>query len=864
MNRLYAVESLPTLLGSMADHRLALKPSGVEAFLLDLARALGVLPGTPAADYGGFLPVLAEDLRRGGVLLPGPHLSPGAQALAMALNARLGAPVAYTLPPEREVATPRAFLEAEGAQRLVWAAEGPLPSLQGKPFAAVLSLYPKEAPYSLPLAHPLEASGQHRDALGRLWQAQALVQPLFGGKSLEEVLAGLLGEEVPALSPEEKRALVEGRPLEEAGFLDLTPLPGLPQRLPPLREEAPLELTLRPEASLYDGRYRENPYLQELPRPMTRLVWDGALLAGEAQAAAWGLLEEVRARERRADPRRPLLRVRAGEREALLPLWPLPLIPKGSLVAPLSHFFHPGGVAFPAEVAPTGRDYPLVSTQYHGYLGEVEAVKVLTEAEALKAEPKEGKPLSFYPPWPQGEHAWAMSVDLTRCLGCGLCVLACQVENNIPVVGKEEVQKGREMHWIRVDRYFAPEGVFHQPVMCQHCEKAPCEAVCPVAATEHSDEGLNLMVYNRCVGTKYCSANCPYKARRFNFFPYGDAGLPLSGLTMLAVQALPLGCAKVTGRLLAVHSDSPDLLLYFARTFLQINRQNVQLAQTNNDSKLAETSPYQPRTLLIDLLLRAEQERQNRSEEGEPLSLTAYHFTNSGQGADLQIYPLPLEVGAFLRSALTPNYREQWQALIHKGWQLTSKGDAAPRYNRLYEDLFRLPEDAPAFIRRYFLRRPSRPRDKTDPTGQYDTRREAGLISWPLTELFLRKVMIMNENRIASIRSLGDSLAQYILRTNDRGFFNAFWMGRNYSEVRAALIRASQREVRAARPPLVSLDQFLAVFEQYEGTPAADWRLGRDLVLIRLLEQLYQQGWLQQHAEEIPETVEELTDEESA
>ncbi|GAA6731205.1 4Fe-4S dicluster domain-containing protein [Thermus brockianus] len=523
MNRIYAVESGASLLGTLADHRLALKPSGVEAFLLDLARALGVVPGSPVSDYGGFLPALAEDLGRGGVVLPGVHLSPGAQALAMAVNAHLRAPVAYVPPPEGEAATPRAFQEAEGASRLVWAAEGPLPSLQGKAFAAVLSLYPKEAPYSLPLAHPLEASSPCRDAQGRLWPAQALVKPLWGGRSLEEVLAGLLGEELPALSPEEKQALAEGRPLAEAEVLEVALRPGLGDRLPPLREEAPLELTLRPDASLFDGRYRQNPYLQELPRPLTRLVWDGALLAGEKQAEAWGLLQGIRARERRADPQRPLLRVRAGGQEVLLPLWPLPLLPEGSLVAPLSHVFHPEGVAFPAEVTPTGRDYPLVSTQYHGDLGEVEveAVHVMTEKEALK-EPKGEKRLSFYPPWPQGEHAWAMTVDLSRCLGCGLCVLACQVENNIPVVGKEEVQKGREMHWIRLDRYFTPEGALHQPVMCQHCEKAPCEAVCPVAATEHSDEGLNLMVYNRCVGTKYCSANCPYKARRFNFFPYAE------------------------------------------------------------------------------------------------------------------------------------------------------------------------------------------------------------------------------------------------------------------------------------------------------------------------------------------------------
>ncbi len=347
-----------------------------------------------------------------------------------------------------------------------------------------------------------------------------------------------------------------------------------------------------------------------------------------------------------------------------------------------------------------------------------------------------------------------------------------------------------------------------------------------------------------------------------NFFPNGEAGLPLSGLTLLAMQALPLGCAKAAGRLLAVHSDSPDLLLFFARRFLEANRRNVQIAQAAEESKLPETSPFAPRTLLIDLLIQAERESEQRQTAGQPLALTAYHFTNSGQGADLQIYPLPLEVGAFLREAQTPRYRPAWDALVAKGWQITRRAEEQARYNRLYEDLFGLPESAAAFIRRYFLRRPSRPRDKQDPVAQYDTRREANLISWPLTELFLKKVMMMDENRIASIRTLGDTLAQYLLRTNDRAFFSAFWMARAYGDVRAALIRASQREVRAGRPPLVGLDSFLAVFEQYEGAPTADWRLGRDLVLIRLLEQLYQHGWLQQHAEEIPEAGPQSAEEE--
>jgi len=345
-----------------------------------------------------------------------------------------------------------------------------------------------------------------------------------------------------------------------------------------------------------------------------------------------------------------------------------------------------------------------------------------------------------------------------------------------------------------------------------------------------------------------------------NFHPYGEAGLPLSGVSLLAFQALPLGCAKVSGRLLAVHSDDPDLLLYFARTFLGQNQKGVAMARAAGDSKLPDTSPHQAKTVLIEHLLRAERELRRFEEERTPATLTGYYFTNSGQGAELQIFPLPLEVSAFLSTVLSPRFAPLWEALTSRGWQLTRKEGEEPRYNRLYEDLFTLPEAASRFIRMYFLRKPQRARDKLDPTQTYDVRREIDLVSWALTEIFLKKVVYMEEKRIQAIRELGDALAQFIAERNERGFFNAFWMARNYGELRAALIRASSAEVRAGRKPLITLDSFLAIFEQAEGIPNGDWRLGRDLVLIRLLEQLYQKGWVQAHAAELPETVEETTE----
>lgn len=345
-----------------------------------------------------------------------------------------------------------------------------------------------------------------------------------------------------------------------------------------------------------------------------------------------------------------------------------------------------------------------------------------------------------------------------------------------------------------------------------------------------------------------------------NYFPYGDAGLPISGAALLAIQALPLGCAKVRGRLLAVHCNDPDLMYEFALRFLRQNRQKILTAQQAGEKKLLE-DPHWPGTTIIYTLLELERERTEAEKEERPISITAYHFSNSGQGVDLKLYHIPLEIAAFLKAAMSSRYRVAWMALCDRGWEVVwgraaRKGEAfAPRYNVLYEDLFRLPEETPQFIRRYFLRIPDRrPSLPGDPTAGYSVRQDVGLVSWDLTALFLRKVVNMNPNRIEQIRKLGDTLAEYVSSENERRFFQSFLMARRYDNLRALLIRASVARIKQGQPPLIAFDPYTEVFEEGEDLPYTDWRLARDLVLIRMIEQLHQLGWLQAHAEEIPES----------
>jgi molybdopterin-containing oxidoreductase family iron-sulfur binding subunit len=316
-----------------------------------------------------------------------------------------------------------------------------------------------------------------------------------------------------------------------------------------------LEIVFCRSDSVYDGRFANNGWLQETPELLTKLTWGNAAILHPRTAAELGVEHAT------------LIKLERDGRSLELPAFVLPGQAEGSIGVALGYGRTAAGVvgngvgadvsplrtsttmhfASDVQVTPTGRAYPLATTQDHHAIDKVglEAIghrvgefireATFTEFQEHRDNPHFAEHLGHHhhPPlvslWQEPSydgHAWGMAIDLNKCIGCNACLVACQAENNVPIVGKEQVLRGREMHWIRLDRYFrgGPEddelGVAFQPVACQQCENAPCEQVCPVAATVHSDEGLNDMVYNRCIGTRYCANNCPYKVRRFNYFNY--------------------------------------------------------------------------------------------------------------------------------------------------------------------------------------------------------------------------------------------------------------------------------------------------------------------------------------------------------
>lgn len=353
-----------------------------------------------------------------------------------------------------------------------------------------------------------------------------------------------------------------------------------------------------------------------------------------------------------------------------------------------------------------------------------------------------------------------------------------------------------------------------------------------------------------------------------NFHPYGDAGLPVSGLALFAIQAYPLGSAKCAGRTLSIHSDNPEIMVYFARKFLAGNRDAIHKAQLENSNKMPEPHLKQ-RTLIIATLLAALEEQAQRRKDNEPFAITAYHLTNSGQGAALDMYHLPSQLVEFLAETRTATYRSAWGQIERLAWvrfktkrgQTDAPSDFQPDKNWLYEDLFNLAEEphrnGRRFIRTYFLREARRYADPTDPRGDYSMRQETYLVSWKLTELFLRRILYMEAAKIEQIRQLGDALAVYVKEQNDKRFFRAFYTENRYGFLRNSLIKANTAHVKRGHKPFLTLDNYIGVFEDGEELASNDWRLARDLVLIRLVEQLHENGWLGTHQDAIPEADEE-------
>ena len=426
------------------------------------------------------------------------------------------------------------------------------------------------AEWHIPRAHFLESWGDARAVGGTVSVVQPLILPLFGGRSPIEVLAILGGgKDRPGYDIVRETAqqiLGEGefdkkwnRVLHE-GFVSGSELPDVAPGLAaaPFAElgaltkagaSSDLEIVFLQSPSLHDGRFANDAWLQELPDPLTKLTWDNPALVSPKTAENLGLADEQ------------VIRVDYAGRSLELPVWILPGMADGVVALTLgygrSHAGRIGsGVGFNAftlrsskasgfdggvTLTKLGRTYSLSATQGHGSMEGRPIVRESTLAElrsesATHAKEAKVSRLGVFPEethhfslwkehtYDQGQQ-WGMSIDLNACIGCNACMTACQSENNIPVVGKDQVKRGREMHWIRVDRYFSGEPtatpeVVVQPVPCMHCEDAPCEQVCPVAATVHDAQGLNVMVYNRCIGTRYCSNNCPYKVRRFNFFNF--------------------------------------------------------------------------------------------------------------------------------------------------------------------------------------------------------------------------------------------------------------------------------------------------------------------------------------------------------
>jgi molybdopterin-containing oxidoreductase family iron-sulfur binding subunit len=597
MSRLYVVESGISSTGAKADHRLAIRSVDIEGFARALAGFSGIETEVAGArnQAGKFLLAAGKDLqnRRGSsVVIAGDHQPPAVHGLAHAINQSLGnvgRTVFYTDPVLSDTDYQTGSLKElvgdmrEGKVDLLFIIGGnpayDAPADFGLadaltntkiPLRIHLGLYQNETAelchWHVNEAHYLEAWGDTRAYDGTASIVQPLIAPLYNGKSAYELLSLLAGQ-AEATGYE----IVQGywktqhsggdfdsfwRKSLHDGWIEGTALQPKQIALKNLAVGTQaaatqgIEINFRRDPSIYDGRFANNGWLQELPKPMSKMTWDNPVLISPAMAQRMGLQNK------------DVVELELNGKKVEAAVWIQAGHPDNSITVFLGYGRRRAGRAGTGagfdmyqirpsatpwftngvNIRKTGGTYPLASTQgYQSIETPNGAERPLVQAATLEEyhrepnfakeeEPPEG--LTLYPgyDYKKEPYAWGMAIDLNACVGCNNCIVACQSENNIAIVGKEQVSLGRHMHWLRVDTYYQgdrdnPKAHF-QPVPCMHCENAPCELVCPVGATVHSTEGLNDMVYNRCVGTRYCSNNCPYKVRRFNFLLFQDWDTP--------------------------------------------------------------------------------------------------------------------------------------------------------------------------------------------------------------------------------------------------------------------------------------------------------------------------------------------------
>ena len=588
MTRFYAAEPTPSITGSNADHRLPIASREIPVLAAALAALVGAggVAGQLPPKASEWLRAAAQDLRANpgaSIVITGPTQPTEVHRLVAQINQSLGnvgATVTYSPPvevqPMNQLQSLRTLVDdlRRGAVDLLLILGGnpvydaPVDldfarALQKAKLRVHHTLFANETSelcqWQIPATHFLESWSDVQAYDGTVSIIQPLILPLYDGVSVHWLLDAFItqpprsayeiiretwqkGSNPDDFEQQWRKMLASGivaNPVNSSGAQ--TSSPSAASAPFPREKQQGLELIFRPDPNTLDGRYSTNSWLQELPKPFSKVTWDNTALVSPALAQR--------------------LKLNSGDyvelsfrgRTLHAPVWIMPGQAENSVTLFLGYGRpragwvggHKGYNAYVLRtsdalwqgaglaIQKTGRSLTFATTQNHFTIEGRHMYRTATLddfirqpqfAAAMEEEPGREETLYYPDEYKNDGYAWAMVVDLNACTGCNACTIACQAENNIPVVGKDQVIQGREMHWIRVDTYYAGTPAspqfHHQPVPCMHCEYAPCELVCPVGATVHDNEGLNLQVYNRCVGTRYCSNNCPYKVRRFNFFEY--------------------------------------------------------------------------------------------------------------------------------------------------------------------------------------------------------------------------------------------------------------------------------------------------------------------------------------------------------